>query len=60
MLFIAGGKDAGVPTDVMRKMREAVRGSQFIELAQAGHISNIEQPAEFNRAVRNFLSAPSN
>ena len=60
MLFIAGGKDAGVPTDAMRKMHEAVRGSQFVELAQAGHISNIEQPAEFNRAVRNFLSAPSN
>ena len=59
MLFISGGEDAGVPTDVMRKMHEAVRGSQFVEIARAGHISNIEQPAEFNKAVRKFLSAPS-
>ncbi len=59
VLFIAGGEDAGVPADVMRKMHEEVRGSQFIELAHAGHISNIEQPADFNRAVGDFLSAPS-
>ena len=60
ILFIAGGEDAGVPTDAMRKMHEAVRGSHFIELAPSGHMSNIEQPAEFNSAVRNFLSAPTN
>ncbi len=59
VLFIAGGEDAGVPADVMRKMHDEVRDSQFIELAHAGHISNIEQPADFNRAVGDFLSAPS-
>jgi 3-oxoadipate enol-lactonase len=58
VLFIAGGEDAGVPADVMRRIHEVVRGSHFIELAQAGHISNIEQPVEFNKAVGEFLSAP--
>ena len=58
MLFVAGTEDAGVPPDVMRQMHKEVRGSQFIELAQAGHISNIEQPTKFNKAVRDFLSAP--
>ena len=52
------GEDAGVPADVMRRIHEVVRGSHFIELAQAGHISNIEQPVEFNKAVGEFLSAP--
>ena len=58
-LFIAGGEDAGVPADSMREMHAAVRGSHFVELACAGHISNIERPAEFNAAVGGFLSARS-
>jgi len=59
VLFIAGGEDAGVPANVMRKMHEVVLGSQFIEITQAGHISNIEQSVEFNKAVGEFLSTPS-
>ncbi len=59
VLFISGGEDAGVPADVMRKMHEVVLGSQFIEITQAGHISNIEQSVKFNKAVGEFLSAPS-
>ncbi len=58
MLFVAGTEDAGVPPDVMRQMHKEVRGSQFIELAQAGHISNIEEPTTLIKAVREFLSAP--
>ena len=58
-LFIAGGEDAGAPTDSMRAMHEAVRGSHFLELASAGHISNLERPAEFNTAIRDFLAARS-
>ncbi len=59
ILFVAGGRDAGVPPQAMREMHRAVRGSQFVELARAGHISNVECPAEFNRAVGEFLSAHS-
>ena len=58
-LFVAGGEDAGVSPEAMREMHRAVRGSQFVELARAGHISNIERPVEFNRVVGEFLSAGS-
>lgn len=56
MLFIAGEEDAGVPVEAMRGMHQTVPGSRFAVLAGAGHISNIERPEEFNRAVGEFLA----
>ena len=41
----------------MRKLCEAVKGSRFVELAGAGHISNLDQPKGFNSAIRDFLKA---
>jgi pimeloyl-ACP methyl ester carboxylesterase len=40
----------------MRKLHQALPGSRYVELAGAGHISNLDQPEGFNRAVREFLS----
>jgi 3-oxoadipate enol-lactonase len=40
----------------MRKLNEALPGSRYAELAGAGHISNLDQPAAFTRAVADFLS----
>jgi pimeloyl-ACP methyl ester carboxylesterase len=37
-------------------MNRAVAGSRFVEIKQAGHISNIEQPDVFNSAILGFLS----
>jgi pimeloyl-ACP methyl ester carboxylesterase len=31
--------------------------SQFVEIAGAGHISNMEQPEAFTRALEKFLTA---
>ena len=56
-LFIAGQDDIGTPADNMHKMHETVAGSQFVELAPAGHISNYEQPERYNAALREFLTA---
>jgi 3-oxoadipate enol-lactonase len=58
VLFIAGEKDAGgaVPT-AMRGLHQALPGSRYVELAGAGHISNLDDPAGFTRAVREFISA---
>jgi 3-oxoadipate enol-lactonase len=39
----------------MRKLNEKLAGSRYIEIPDAGHISNMDRPAEFNRAVRDFL-----
>jgi 3-oxoadipate enol-lactonase len=53
-LLIVGTKDATVGG--IRQIKEAVRGSALVELEGAGHISNVEQPAAFTRAVSDFLS----
>ena len=55
VLFMAGEKD-GVTPAAMRKLNEKLPGSHFVELAGAGHISNMDRPAEFTRAIRDFLS----
>ena len=54
VLFIAGEKD-GVTPAAMRKLAEAVKGSHYVELPGAGHISNMDQPEAFTRAVADFL-----
>jgi 3-oxoadipate enol-lactonase len=56
VLFVVGEKDGAAPA-AMRKLHETVAGSRFVELPGAGHISNMDRPAEFNRAVRGFLNA---
>jgi 3-oxoadipate enol-lactonase len=56
VLFMAGEKDGATPA-AMRKLNEKLGGSRFVELAGAGHISNMDRPAEFTRAVRDFLVA---
>jgi 3-oxoadipate enol-lactonase len=55
VLFLGGEKDAA--TAPMRKLTEKLPGSRFVELAGAGHISNMDRPAEFTRAIRDFLAA---
>ena len=58
VLFIAGEKDAGgaVPT-AMKAMHQDLKGSRYVELPGAGHISNLDDPAGFLRALREFLAA---
>jgi len=55
VLFLGGEKDAA--TAPMRKLHDKLSGSRFVELAGAGHISNMDRPAEFTRAIRDFLAA---
>ena len=55
VLFLVGEKDAAAPP--MRKLNDALPGSRFVELAGAGHISNLDQPEGFTRAVEDFLAA---
>jgi 3-oxoadipate enol-lactonase len=53
VLFLGGEKDAA--TAPMRKLNEKLPGSRFVALAGAGHISNMDRPAEFTKAIRDFL-----
>jgi 3-oxoadipate enol-lactonase len=56
VLFMVGEKDGATPA-AMRKLNEKLTGSRFVELPGAGHISNMDRPAEFTRAIREFLTA---
>ena len=39
-----------------RHLADGIRDSRYVEIAGAGHISNLEQPAEFNAALVDFLA----
>jgi 3-oxoadipate enol-lactonase len=52
-LLIVGTKDATVPG--IKAINAAVSGSKLVELEGAGHLSNLEQPDAFTRALQQFL-----
>lgn len=54
-LVVCGSEDHGAPPDNSRQMQAMIRNARFLEIEQAGHISNIEQPKIFNDAVRGFF-----
>ena len=54
VLFLVGEKDGAAPA-AMRKLNEKLNGSRFVAVPGAGHISNMDRPAEFNRAIVEFL-----
>jgi 3-oxoadipate enol-lactonase len=56
VLFMAGEKD-GVTPVAMRKLSAALPGSRYVEFPGAGHISNMDQPDGFTRAIEQFLAA---
>jgi 3-oxoadipate enol-lactonase len=56
VLFVVGEKDGTTPA-AMRQMHETLQGSKFVQLPGAGHISSLDQPDAFTRAVREFLAA---
>jgi 3-oxoadipate enol-lactonase len=55
VLFLCGEKDA--PAPAMRKLHEKLGGSRYVELPGAGHISNMDRPTEFTKAIRDFIAA---
>ena len=54
LLFIVGEKDGPQPA-AMRDMHQKVPSSRYVELPGAGHISNMDQPALFTKAIAEFL-----
>ena len=52
-LMIGGSKDAALPG--VKFIHGGIAGSKLVELEGAGHLSNLEKPAEFTRAVADFL-----
>jgi 3-oxoadipate enol-lactonase len=54
-LFIAGREDIACPVAGIKAEAALVTGAQYAELSPAAHISNLEQPDDFTRAVLDFL-----
>jgi pimeloyl-ACP methyl ester carboxylesterase len=44
------------PRDKSEQLRNAIAGARMILIRGAGHLSNQEQPVQFNAAVREFLA----
>ncbi len=53
VLAIAGQQDSA--HENTRAIAEGVRNGQFVSIPRAGHLSNLEQPDQFNAALRRFL-----
>lgn len=55
-LVIAGKHDASTTVADGAFLAQRIPGARLVEL-DAAHISNVEQPADFTRAVLDFLAA---
>jgi len=55
-LLMVGARDGALPA-TMSAMREKIADVRLVEIPEAGHISNVEQPEAFNRALLAFLNA---
>ena len=53
-LVIGSTEDPLYPLEIARGMAQRIPGARFVELP-GGHVSNLEQPERFDRAVLEFL-----
>jgi pimeloyl-ACP methyl ester carboxylesterase len=56
-LLLWGDADVRSPMTVAGQFRDAIPGAQLAIIAGAAHVSNLEQPDEFNAHVRRFCSS---
>ncbi len=54
-LVAHGEHDAVAPRALAQEIADGVRGSRLVEIADAGHVANADNPAEFNRLLREFV-----
>jgi 3-oxoadipate enol-lactonase len=56
VLVIAGALDQGTPPAMSQAIAQAIPGARLEVIDEAAHLSVLEQPAAFERAVRDFLA----
>jgi 3-oxoadipate enol-lactonase len=54
-LLVGGAEDVLSTPEIMKGMAKQVPSSYHLTLENAGHLSNLEAPEEFNAALRAFL-----
>jgi 3-oxoadipate enol-lactonase len=55
-LVIVGEEDQGTPVAASRTIQERIKGAELVVLKSAAHLSNLEQPEAFTRALTGFLA----
>jgi pimeloyl-ACP methyl ester carboxylesterase len=56
VLIIHGADDQLIPFREAEGMNKTIKHSQLLVLKDAGHLPNLEQPEQYNQAVREFIS----
>ena len=56
-LVLCGDQDPGTPPAMAREIHDNAPGSKLVMIAQAAHLSNLENPAAFTKAMQEFLAA---
>jgi pimeloyl-ACP methyl ester carboxylesterase len=55
VLLISGENDQIISPDIMEQMAKSIKNSTLVCLNNSGHVSMLENPKEFNSAIRKFL-----
>jgi 3-oxoadipate enol-lactonase len=55
VLVLVGEEDTLTPPSEARRMADAIPGARLEILSEGGHLSNLETPEAFNRALRSFV-----
>ena len=56
-LIICGEADQPTPPELSHELHRSIAHSRLEMIADAGHLTNIEQPEVFNRILENFLAS---
>jgi 3-oxoadipate enol-lactonase len=54
-LVLCGAEDKVTPPALSHALTNLIPGARYEEIAQAGHLSNLEQPGRFSRLVEGFI-----
>ena len=57
VLILVGEEDRITPVEMAESMHSKINGSQLNIIEHAGHLSNMENPFEFNYQIRKFISS---
>jgi 3-oxoadipate enol-lactonase len=57
VLIIHGADDQLIPLREAELMSQQLTNSRFVVIPQAGHLPNMEQPALFNQAIRDYIGS---
>jgi 3-oxoadipate enol-lactonase len=56
VLILVGNEDKITPPEMAESMHKMINGSELHSIENAGHLSNLENPFEFNYQIRKFLT----